>query len=92
MPPRAPSASSAAEGVGAEVGDGVRLVRVDEVEAVVDDPRPLLGRRLGGADVEAAVDLPRVGRDDLGRDPAREQALRRARWRGRSCRWRSGRR
>ena len=64
------------QGVGPEVGDGVRLVCIDEVEAVVDDPQPLLGRRLGGADVEVAVDLPRVGRHDLGGDPAGEQAFR----------------
>jgi hypothetical protein len=40
-----------------ELGDGIRLVGLDQVDAVVDDPLPLLGRGLGRADVEAPVDL-----------------------------------
>ena len=60
----------------AEVGDRERLVRVHEVDAVVDDPCPLLGRGLGRADVQAAEHLSRVGGDDLGRDAACEQPFR----------------
>ena len=52
-----------------EVGHGERLVRVDEVEAVMGDAGALGGRHLRGPDVQAAEDLPRVGRDDLGGRP-----------------------
>ena len=52
-----------------EVGHRERLVGVDEVEAVVRDASAFGGRHLGRADVQAAEDLPRVGRDDLGRSP-----------------------
>ena len=52
-----------------EVGHRERLVRVDEVEAVVRDAGAFGGRHLRRADVQAAEDLPRIGRDDLGRPP-----------------------
>ena len=76
----------------AEVGHAERLVGIDEVEPVVDDPPPLLGRRLRRADVEAAVDLPRVGRDRSRPGVRPRSGARRARSRGRSCRSPSGRR
>ena len=72
---RAASASSDRSRVGREVGDGEGGVGLDEVEAVVDDPAPLGERRLRRPDVEPAVDLARVGRDDLGGDPLPRQAL-----------------
>ena len=53
-----------------------RLIGVDEVEPVMRDAPALGRRRLRGPDVEAAIDLPRVGRDDLGGDPLPHQALR----------------
>ena len=59
-----------------EVGDGKRLVRVDEVETVMRHPRPVGRRHLGRPDVEAAVDLSRVGRDDFGWNPFSGQPLR----------------
>ena len=49
-------------------------------------PRALLERRLGRPDVQAAVDLARVGGDDLGRAARRAGSRGRARSRGRSCR------
>ncbi len=49
-----------------------RLVRVDHVDEVVGYAPQLLGRRLGGADVEAAVDLHAVGADDLAAEGLRE--------------------
>jgi hypothetical protein len=61
--------------VPAELGHGIRPVGVDEVDAVVDDATPLVGGRLGRPDVEAAVDLPGVGGDDLRGDPAPLQVL-----------------
>ena len=39
MPPRAAIAAQRLVGVAGEVGDAERLVRVDEVQAVVRDPR-----------------------------------------------------
>jgi hypothetical protein len=53
--------------VGREVDDREADVGIDEVEAVVPDPGAIGGRDLRGPDVEPAVDLPRVGADDLGR-------------------------
>ena len=47
-------------------------LRIDEVDHVVTDYLPLLGRRLVGRDVEHLVDLPRVGDDDLAAQPLRE--------------------
>src|SRR5204862_460955 len=41
------------------------LARRDQVQAVVRDVGPLRRRRLRRADVEIAIDLPRVGGDDL---------------------------
>src|SRR5258708_2233181 len=41
-----------------EAAGAVALARLDEVEAVVRHPEPLAPARLGGAEVEAAVDLP----------------------------------
>ena len=58
--------------MGREVGHAERLVGVDEVEAVMGDPRPIRRAGLGRADVEAAEDLARVGRDD-GRRAARSR-------------------
>ena len=75
IPPRSPSDVNAIQRMRAEVRDAERLIGVDEVEAVVDDPPPLLGRRLGRADVQAAVHLPRVGGDHLGRAPIGDQPL-----------------
>ncbi len=63
-------------GVGDVLGDAERLVRIDEVEAVVRDPRPVGGAHLGRPDVEAAVHLARVGREDLGRDPSTPEPVR----------------
>ena len=85
-PPRRPRSASASSGVCPEVGDAERLVGVDEVEAVVDDPAPLPGGRLRGADVEAAIDLPRVGGDRSRPGDPRRAAIPRARSPGRSCR------
>ncbi len=64
----APAAWSPLEcpvGVADEVGDAEGLVGVDEVEPVMDDAAALLEGRLGRPDVEPAIDLARVGRDDL---------------------------
>jgi hypothetical protein len=63
------------ERVRPEVGDRERLVGIDEVDAVVDDSSALLDGRLRGADVEPAVDLAGVGRDDLGGRASRDQSL-----------------
>jgi hypothetical protein len=71
-----PEGAQGAQSVVAELGDGVRLVGLDEVEAMVDDAATLFGRRLRGADVEAPVHLPRVGGDHLGGDPADDEVLR----------------
>ncbi len=75
-PPRAARSARTPRACAGEVGDAERLVGVDEVEAVVRDPRPLRGGRLGRADVQAAVDLARIGRDDLGHATARPSAPR----------------
>jgi hypothetical protein len=48
-----------------EVGDAERRVGLDEIETVVDDTPAFRGGRLGRPDVEAPVDLARIGRDDL---------------------------
>ena len=58
---------------------------VQGVQQVVRDPPALGDRQLGGADVHAAVDLHRVGVDDLAAERARRGPAR-----GRSCRrrWR----
>ena len=45
---------------------------VERVEQVVRDAAALGGRQLGGADVHAAVDLHRVGVDDLAAEPLGE--------------------
>ena len=50
---------------GDAVGHGEHLARVDEVDAVVADLRALGLGRLGGADVEAPIDLHGVDRDQL---------------------------
>src|SRR6185369_14324975 len=63
-------------GVSGEVGEAERLIRLDEVQAVMRDPAAFVEGRLRGADVEAAVDLAGVGGDDLGGDPLPRQALR----------------
>ena len=48
-----------------------RLGHVEHVEQVVRDAAALRDRQLGGADVHAAVDLHRVGVDDLAAQRAR---------------------
>ena len=53
IPPRSPRARERGRARGPELGDAERLVGIHEVEAVVDDPSPLRGRRLRRADVEA---------------------------------------
>ena len=66
MPPRPAmprSASSAWRAKSATLNGSSGL---DEVEAVMRDAAPFRERDLGRADVEAAIHLPRVGRDDLG--------------------------
>ena len=73
MPPAAAIGGRTPCDVVHEVGDGERLVRIDEIEAVMWNAVPLLARRLGRPDVQAAVDLPRVGRDDLGGNAVVEQ-------------------
>jgi len=55
-----------------EVAGAVARARLDQVDPVVGHPRPLLPRGLGGPDVEPAVDLPRIGGDDLERPVRRE--------------------
>jgi hypothetical protein len=86
-------------GVGDEVGDGERRVRIHEVQPVVTNAAPFLDRRLGRADVEAAVDLARVGRNHFRRDPLpcqafgdgdREAGLPGGRGAGDHQQWRSG--
>ncbi len=42
----------------------VALAGIDDVDTSMRDATPLHGRRLGGANVETTVDLPRVGADD----------------------------
>ena len=54
-----------------EVGDAERFVGFDQIEPVVRDARSIGGVDLGRTDVEAAEDLPRVGRDDLRRSALR---------------------
>ena len=63
-------------GVGREVGDGERLVGSTRSRPWCGMPRRSVDRRLRRPDVEAAVDLSRVGRDDLGGDPLPRQARR----------------
>ena len=62
------------EGVALVGGDAERLVGDDEVEAVVRDGVALGAGRLGRPDVHPAVDLPRVGRDDLRLSHGQRQA------------------
>ena len=68
-----------------------RLERIEHVDEVMGRSRALLGRRLSGADVEAAVDLHAVGGDDLAADALarRDRELRLA-GRGRARRRRAG--
>ena len=67
-----------------EGGDGEVLPRVDQVDEVVGHLGPLGGRRLGGADVHAAVHLHGVDRHDLDRRvrPGHRQRQRRLARRG----------
>ena len=53
-------------------GDAERLVRVGEVDQVVRNRSSGVGIRLCRADVHAAVDLARVGHEDLDRPAPRE--------------------
>ncbi len=81
-----------------ELGDRELGARIDEVDQVVTDLGLLGERRLGGADVHAAVDLHRVDRDDLDADACaggRHRHRRLARRRGadhRDTRWARARR
>mmetsp|Transcript_32680 Transcript_32680/g.76514 ORF Transcript_32680/g.76514 Transcript_32680/m.76514 type:complete len:218 (+) Transcript_32680:693-1346(+) len=59
-------------GVAVKVAGRVGLVGLAQVEQVVGHARQLGGGRLVGADVERAVDLHRVDRDDLAAQPQRE--------------------
>ena len=61
--------------IGREAGGRVRLGGLDQVDQVVRDRGPLGQRRLGGADVHAAIDQRRVDADDLDR-PVRGQGHR----------------
>ncbi len=65
-------------GVVREVGDGEALVRIDEIESRVRNPGAVGGADLGRADVETAVDLPGVGRDDRDRPPLGQLSFRQA--------------
>ncbi len=56
-------------GVRHEVGQREPFRWIDEVETLVGDARPVGGVYLGRADVQAAIHLPRIGRDDR-RGPA----------------------
>ena len=62
--------------------DGVVLRRVGDVDHVVRHALHFLRRGLGRADVHAAVDLHRVGRDDLAAEPLREHDAQRGLARG----------
>ena len=66
-------------GIRAEPCRGVRLGRVEEVDEVMRHGAPLVGARLGGADVHSAVHLCRVDAHDLDgqarRDLHREERL-----------------
>ena len=71
-PPRAAAIAASAARASRDVpGHAERLVRIDEVEPVMRDPRPVGGAHLGRSDVEPAVHLARVGRHDLGGRPCR---------------------
>ncbi len=53
-------------------GRAVILIRIQEVNQMMGDKFPLCGRRLGGADIHPAVDLHRIGAEDLPLKPSRE--------------------
>ena len=63
--PRASMSAITARACGLEARHRPVFRRVGDVDQVVRDDRPLGGRGLGGADVEPAVHLHRVDRDDL---------------------------
>src|SRR5947209_19743069 len=48
-----------------KLGDGIHLAWVGYIEEMMGDQRPFLWRDLGSANVHAAVDLTRIGGDDL---------------------------
>ena len=73
-------------------GDCRLVGDVEHVEQMMRDAAPLGDRQLRGADVHAAVQLHRVGVDDLGGTPVRGERRRRGRATGRTCRFRSRRR
>ena len=52
------------------LSDAEGLGRLDHIDQMVGDSRSLMWRRLGGADVHASIDHHRIGRDDLGAEPA----------------------
>ena len=62
--------------------DGVVFRGVGDVDHVVRHALHLFRRGLGRADVHAAVDLHRVGRDDLAAEPLRERHAERGLARG----------
>src|SRR5262249_6066155 len=51
---------------------GERLPGICDVDRVIGDLRPLLSRRLGGADVETAINREGVRRNDLPAEPERD--------------------
>jgi len=59
--------------LGAEPGGVVAIVRVDHVDQMMHRRPSLLGRRLAGRRVHAAVDLARVGADHLQRQAVGER-------------------
>ena len=66
--------------LGEELRQAVRLVGVDHIEEVMRNGGALGKRRLGGAHVEAAIDLAAVGVDYLPTPAPSKRATRR-----RSC-------
>src|SRR5579883_2039674 len=53
------------DGLVLETRDGVDLAGIGHIEQVVRHQRALLGRDLRRADIQAAIDLARIGGDDL---------------------------
>ena len=69
--------------VALEVGRREELVGIDQVEAVMRDARPVGGCDLGRADVHVAIDLARIGADDLASPSALGDGQRQLRLAGR---------
>ena len=51
----------------------ISIVGIGHVDQMVDDDSTRLGTRLAGRHVHAAVDLPRIGADDLDRHSSRQR-------------------